>query len=261
MTDFRVPSSPSAQNLLETPAFEEAYLNLTRYAYTRTRNREEAEEVVSDTVLSFVRDVQAGKQVDNPTGYLRRMFDRRLCDYLRRKYRREAEVSDDGTILNLVPDESDSEELPRSQKETEAVRKALGRLSALYREVVYREVVPEFESMGVLHRTEQGEIQPDIPALSFAEWDRWEAALHAMTPTLTAAIGQPIRELVVRTVNRIPDHVDGREAFLHNGALGCLIPATMKALVDNGSISHVEIGKTPVILVMVQPASGQEMPS
>jgi hypothetical protein len=41
-------------HILHTPAFEEAYLELTRYAYTRTRNAAEAGEVVSDTVLSWM---------------------------------------------------------------------------------------------------------------------------------------------------------------------------------------------------------------
>ena len=582
----------SAEEILNHPSFDEAYLELTRYAYTRTRNSGEAEEVVSDTVLSWVQDVQAGKQIDNLTGYLHRVFERRLSDRLRRQYRRDMEFCDDGTVLNTIPDESDPEELPNALREAEAVRKAIGRLAAIYREVVYRhymlgqgveeiaralgvpvgtvksrlsdgrgqmketitahleedththsvkktmnqkknsvtvdtrpyadasyapktvtigiwgnegghgepfcylrsliaqnilvlayekpisirdlsealaiptpyvefeveklidgellgktaggliytriymrtpedgfgdveaqealaaeiaptlwrrmeehlaplwedktsatrtfsdkqtaifrlmlveqmmgkvifapemdtrspdvtpmarpnggwwlatgtvheygqkpythkysgsgpvkvnhvaypkkegdrparmammldyqslfgdghwryntmkysfglqgilkfyaslftdkvkpeddriyELIPEFEDMGVLHRAESGEIKPDIPALPFDEWDRWEAALNALVPTMMEAISDPIKALVRRTVNRVPDHVDGREAYLHDGALGCLIPATMKALAEDGLIPNVVMGKTPVILVAYNPSS------
>lgn len=600
MTDFD-HSPASAVDVLNTPAFDEAYLDLTRYAYTRTRDREEAEELVSDTVLTWVQDVRAGKQIDNMAGYLRRVFECRRNDYLRRKYRREVEMSDDGTLLQLIPDSYDPEELSRSLCEAEAVRKALGRLATIYREVVYRhymkgqgveeiaralgvpvgtvksrlsdgrgqmkevvmahlneqspyssahsvaekimnsqnndtrvgsmpeadtrayadasyapkhvtisiwgnagtkgepfcylrslvaqnilvlayekpisirelsaalgiptpyieyevdalvqgellgrtagglvytrmfmqtvadeygdvdaqealaaeiaptlgrlmeehlaplwgdetsatrsfsekqmagfrlmlvnrlltkviftpememrpadicplarpnggwwlatgtvydhdqklyshkysgsgpvqvnhvrhpqkegevperlammldyqsffgdghwrygqmkysfglqeilkfyaslftdavkpgddriyEMLPEFEEMGVLHRAEDGHVKPDIPALPFTEWDKWEAAMNAMVPALAEVIAPSIQAQVLRTVNRIPPHVDGREAYLHAGALRCLIPATMKAMVDQGFITGVTMGKTPVILVMYRPS-------
>ena len=134
MTDMQ---NHGAVTILNTPAFDEAYLELTRYAYTRARNKDEADEVVSDTVLSWIRDVRAGKVIENLSGYLRTVFERRLSDRLRRQYRREVEFSDDGTVLNSIPDDSDPEELSRSVREAEAVRKALGQLAAIYREVVY----------------------------------------------------------------------------------------------------------------------------
>lgn len=591
MTDMQ--NHGSVSDILNTPVFDEAYLDLTRYAYTRARNKDEADEVVSDTVLSWVQDVRAGKTIENLAGYLRTVFERRFSDYLRRKYRREVELSDDGTILNHVPDDSDPEELSRSVREAEAVRKALGRLAAIYREVVYRhymkgqgveeiaralgvpvgtvksrlsdgrgqmketvakhlqekesvrvagermenvknsvavdtrpysevsyapkqvtisiwgntsrksepfcyvdsliaqnilvlayekpisirdlsaalgiptpyveheveilvrgemmgrtpgglvytrifmqteedsfgnveaqealaaeiapilwrmmeehlaplwsdetsatrtytakqmatfrlmlanqmlewvlfspkmemrdpdvtplprpnggwwlatgtvyeygqalythkyscsgpvkvnyvkppecegalplqmgmmmdyqslfgathwnygrmkhsfgvneilrfyasfmtdeikpsdpriyELVPEFEEMHILHRDGDGEIKLDIPTMTFAEWDRWEAALKGLTAAVIEAVGESVKALIARTVNRVPDHVDGRTTYLHSGAMGCLIPATMKALAENGCIPDVVMGKTPVILVIYN--DGQE---
>ena len=112
------------------------------------------------------------------------------------------------------------------------------------------ELVPEFEAMHILRRDEDGEIKLDIPAMTFAEWDRWEAALNALTPSVMEAIGESVKALVTRTVNRVPAHVDGRGAYLHDGALGCLIPATMKALAESGCIPDVVMGQTPVILVV-----------
>ena len=110
--------------------------------------------------------------------------------------------------------------------------------------------------MHILRRDEDGEIKLDIPAMTFAEWDRWEAALNALTPSVMEAIGESVKALVTRTVNRVPAHVDGRGAYLHDGALGCLIPATMKALADGGYIPDVVMGSTPVILVIYN--DGQE---
>ncbi len=593
----REPISNPVEDILHDPAFDEAYLELTRYAYTRTRTRGEAEEVVSDTVLSWVQDVRAGKQIDNLTGYLHRVFERRLSDRLRRQYRREAEFCDDGTILNTIPDDSDPEELPTALREAEAVRKALGRLSAIYREVVYRhymkgqgveeiaaalgvpagtvksrlsdgrgqmketvtahlredgthpqthsvqkmsmknqkntltadtrpyaeasyapkqltigiwgkaseanepfcylkslvaqnilvlayekpisirdlsaalaiptpyvefeveklidgellgktagglvytriflrteeesfgdvaaqealaaeiapvlwrtleeglaplwaeedspvrhfsakqtaifrlmlanrllsetlfspemlqrpsdiqplnrprggwwlatgtvyeygqklythkysfsgpvnvgysvpsegggespmammldyqslfgdahwrygrfkhainlkgmlrfyaslftdtvqveddrvyEAVPELEEMGVLHRDRDGSIRPDIPGMTFAEWNRWGRAMYELIPAFTRAVKPAVRRLVEQTVNRVPDHVDGREAYIHNGALECLVPATMLYLAEQGYIPDVEVGKTPVILVVYRPSEEGE---
>lgn len=582
---------------LRSPAFEEAYLELLRYARTRTRNGEEADEVVSDTVLSWMRDLRAGKEIDNVGGYLRRVFERRLCDYLRRKYHREVEVSDDGRILEQIPDGGDTDERYDSLREAEAVREALGRLSAIYREVVYRhymkgqgveeialalgvpagtvksrlsdgrgqmkkiisarlredssahsitgkavmekntsitgvrpyseesyapkrvtigiwgngsrknepwcylrslvaqnilvlayekpisirdlsaalaiptpyvehevealvngelmgktagglvytrmflqsgeesygdveaqealaaeiapvlwetleeglsslwadensavrdftpkqtatfrlmlvlraiskllysseislrkndvdpplrpncgkwlatghvyeygrdpyahkyatsgpvqvnhvnypqaegevttrmaamwdyqslfgeahwaynrmtptfelqnilrfyasfmtgavrpvdpriyELVPEFEKLHILRRDENGEAELDIPALPFAEWDRWNAALEGLIPVLKEKIAAPIQALIDRTVNRVPAHVDGREAYIHEGALSCLPLTVMMALVENGSIPDVVMGETPVILVVYRPESGEGAP-
>ena len=139
MTD--IPSTHPITDMLDTPAFDEAYLELTRYAYTRARNAAEADEVVSDTVLAWMQDLRAGKRIENTAGYLRTVFERRLCDYLRRKYRREVELSDDGTILETIPDDTYPEERQQMLLEEEAVRKALGRLAAIYREVVYRHYV------------------------------------------------------------------------------------------------------------------------
>ena len=577
-------------DMLNTPAFEAAYMDLTRYAYTRARNAAEADEVVSDTVLSWMQDLRAGKVIENLTGYLRTVFERRLCDYQRRKYRREAELFDDGTVLNTIPDDSDPDAWGQAVKEAEAVRRAIGRLAAIYREVVYRhymkgqgveeiaralgvpvgtvksrlsdgrgqmketvekhlregndspavrvaggsmevtkntitadtrpygevsyaprtvtlsiwggdsrkgepfcyaesliaqnilvlayekpisirdlsaalgiptpyvehevdilvkgemmgrtsgglvytriymqtaedrfgdveaqealaaeiapvmwrimeeglahlwedetsatrtytpkqtatfrlmlanqmlakvifspaldmrdptvqpvprpnggwwlatgtvyeygqkpnshkyscsgpakvnyvkpprregevpvqksmmmdfqsffgdthwnyglmkhsfgiveiskfyasfmtdtvkpsdpriyELVPEFEAMHILRRDENGEIGLDVPAMPFAEWDRWEESLNELTPAVIEAVGEPLKALAAKRMNRVPAHVDGRGAYLHDGALGCLIPATMKALVDGGYIPDVVMGSTPVILVV-----------
>lgn len=594
MTD--IPSTHPITDMLDTPAFDEAYLELTRYAYTRARNAAEADEVVSDTVLAWMQDLRAGKCIENTAGYLRTVFERRLCDYLRRKYRREVELSDDGTILETIPDDTYPEERQQMLLEEEAVRKALGRLAAIYREVVYRhyvkgqrvetiakalgvpvgtvksrlsdgrgqmketvtrhlqgettppsvraageamqkeqknftadtrpysevsyapkrvtigiwgnvsqkgepfcyvesliaqnilvlayekpisirdlsaalgiptpyvehevdilvrgemmgrtpgglvytrifmqteeeglgdveaqealaaeiapalwrvmeeglahlwedetsatrtyspkqtatfrlmlanqmignllfspemnmrepdvtplprpnggcwlatgtvyeygtelnahkyscsgpvrinyvkpperegelpmqmammmdyqslfgtthwnyrrmkysfglneilklyasfmtdtvkpadhrifELIPEFEKMRILRRDEGDEIRLDIPAMTLAEWDRWEAALRSLVPAAMEAVGGPIKALIGRTVNRVPDHVDGRTAYLHTGAMGCLIPATMKAMADSGCIPDVVMGETPVILVVYN--DGQE---
>ncbi|MBE6585792.1 MAG: RNA polymerase sigma factor [Ruminococcaceae bacterium] len=124
---------------LNTPEFESAYRELLAYAMRYCRDRDEAEEVVSDTILAYVRDVRAGKTIRNLTGYLHTVFANRYRDRLRRKYRNPT-VSDDGSILELIPDDGEllsAEEEQRRQDEI-AVRRALGRLARLHREVLYR---------------------------------------------------------------------------------------------------------------------------
>ncbi len=125
-------------DILTDPAFDEAYLALCRYARTRCRTSDEADEVVSDTVLSLVQAVRAGQEIENLAGYLRVIFARRHSDYLRRKYRDRCVTPDDGTLLAKLPDDYDPDALPEALREAEAVRRAIARLSALYREVVYR---------------------------------------------------------------------------------------------------------------------------
>ena len=124
---------------LNTPEFEEAYRDLMAYALRYCRDRDEADEVVSDTVLSYVQDVRAGKTIRSLTGYLRAVFANRYRDRLRRKYK-DPIVSDDGTLLELVPDDAErlsAEEKQRRQDEL-MVRRALGRLAYIHREVLYR---------------------------------------------------------------------------------------------------------------------------
>ncbi len=128
----------SPADILSTPAFDEAYVDLCHWAEARCRDRHMAEEIVSDTILSLVQDVHAGKAIENLPGYLRTVFNRRQSDYLRRKYRAGVVFPDDGTILDTVPDDHDPEATAEAAREAEAVRHALSRLSALYREVVYR---------------------------------------------------------------------------------------------------------------------------
>ena len=583
----------SCEEFLQSSAFEAAYLELIRYARTRTRDGREADEVVSDTVLSWMEDLRRGKEIGNVTGYLRRVFERRLSDYLRRKYRDRVEFSDDGSVLEQIPDGDDTDGWRAAVREAEAVREALGRLSAIYREVVYRhymkgqgveeiaralgvpvgtvksrlsdgrgqmketisvrlwedassrsitekameknvdirpysdvsfapkrvtvgiwgngsrknepwcylkslvaqnilvlayekpisirdlsaalaiptpyvehevealvngellgktagglvytrmflqteaesygdipaqealaaeiapilwqtleeglarlwadeasatrrftpkqtatfrlmlvlkamskllytsrislrtddveppprpncgkwlamgciydygqalyahkyatsgpvqvnhvrypqaegevttrmaamwdfqslfgaahwayndmtptfdlqdvvrfyasfmteavrpvdpriyELTSEFEKLHILRRDENGEAKLDVPALPFAEWDRWNAALDGLIPVLKEKMAPSIRTLIDRTVNRVPAHVDGREAFLHEGATRCLTLVTMMALVESGAIPDVVLGETPVILVVYRPESGEGEP-
>ena len=124
---------------LNTPEFEMAYRDLLAYALRYCRDRDEADEVASDAVLAYVRDVRAGKDIQNLAGYLRKVFTNRYKDRLRRKYRNPV-ISDDGTILDLVPDDESMlyDEEEQRRRDEQMVRRALGRLAYLHREVLYR---------------------------------------------------------------------------------------------------------------------------
>ena len=96
-----------------------------------------AEDVVSDTILSALSDIRAGKSIENPSGYLKTLFYRRKSDFLRRKYRDSCVIFDDGSRLSLIP-ERNFRENSRLEAEYSRVRQSLSRLNYIYREVMVR---------------------------------------------------------------------------------------------------------------------------
>ena len=94
-----------------------------------------AEDVVSDTILSALSDIRAGKPIENPSGYLKTLFYRRKSDFLRRKYRDSCVIFDDGSRLSLIP-ERNFRENSRLEAEYSRVRQSLSRLNYIYREVM-----------------------------------------------------------------------------------------------------------------------------
>ena len=93
-----------------------------------------AEDVVSDTILSALSDIRAGKSIENPSGYLKTLFYRRKSDFLRRKYRDSCVIFDDGSRLSLIP-ERNFRENSRLEAEYSRVRQSLSRLNYIYRDV------------------------------------------------------------------------------------------------------------------------------
>ncbi len=110
------------------------YADLLDFARSVCRP-DEAEEIASDTILSTLEDIRAGKSIENPAGYLRTVFSRRKNDRLRAKYRESIVEFDDGSRLSRIPERR---EIDRSGEEYRRVRRELSRLGELYREITVR---------------------------------------------------------------------------------------------------------------------------
>ena len=113
----------------------EYYADLFDLARRCTKSREEAEEITSDTILSALEDIRAGKPIDNPAGYLRTLLYRRKSDYLRRKYRDACVVWGDERILRVPERRSGA---AAAEADERKIRRELSRLTGLYREVMVR---------------------------------------------------------------------------------------------------------------------------
>ena len=112
---------------------ENYYMELLELAHRAMPD--DAEDLASEVVLSALADIRAGKQIENPSGYLKTLLSRRKNDILRRKYRDSCVVWDDGSLLSLVPDKKSR---AFDEAEYSRVRRELSRLNLIYREVLVR---------------------------------------------------------------------------------------------------------------------------
>ena len=119
----------------ELEKYYDELLDLARRVFGADKTA--AEDVVSDTILSALAGIRAGKSIENPAAYLKTLFYRRKNDFLRRKYRDSCVIFDDGSRLSLIP-ELKSSENSRLEAEYSRVRQSLSRLNYIYREVMVR---------------------------------------------------------------------------------------------------------------------------
>jgi len=117
---------------------ENEYAALLAYAYCVCADEREAEELVSDTMLSVLAGKTSLAEIENPAGYLRRIFHRRKNDRLREKYRSSAVYYPDGASAERLSGTISDSAARTAEREEAAVRRELGRLAALHREVMIR---------------------------------------------------------------------------------------------------------------------------
>ena len=119
----------------ELEKYYDELLDLARRVFGADKTA--AEDVISDTILSALADIRAGKSIENPVAYLKTLFYRRKNDFLRRKYRDSCVIFDNGSRLSLIP-ERNFRENSRLDAEYSRVRQSLSRLNYIYREVMVR---------------------------------------------------------------------------------------------------------------------------
>lgn len=108
-----------------------------------------------------------------------------------------------------------------------------------------------FEKLYILKRGKDGELGLDIPALTFEEYNTcFLPAVENIKRGLEELLGDELQRLYEQTTRKVPKHVDEREYFIHEGALGAYAVAQITAIIEQGLMPYpVEIGKTPIILV------------
>jgi len=112
------------------------------------------------------------------------------------------------------------------------------------------ELVPEFEKLHILRRRESGEITLDIPALTFDESKLWNDAIKVIRDELYELMKTDLSRLYNEWTHRVPLYVDGREYFIHEGALKAFSIAAMLAISERKLIPYsYEVGKTPIIFL------------
>jgi len=116
-------------------------------------------------------------------------------------------------------------------------------------ERIYTEV-EAFEKLHILRRNEAGEAVLDIPYMDYEVYRPFAVKLNEIISKVKDLLMPYFRRLEGEWVNGVPDYVDGRELYLHQGALKCLTVLTMKAIVDKGLLPvPVKVGETPIIVV------------
>jgi len=112
-------------------------------------------------------------------------------------------------------------------------------------------LVPDFEALHILKKDENGKITPDIPILSFEEREQWDDAISESANELIDEIKGELLTLIKSHKNNVPNHVDCREQFISDGALGAYAVAQMLAIANKGLIQYpITIGDTPVIVLI-----------
>ncbi len=118
-------------------------------------------------------------------------------------------------------------------------------------ELLY-ELIPEFEKLCILKRSDDGEIRLDIPALPFTEVTKhWNPVCKVIKEELYDLLSDDLRRLWLKTKNRVPKHVDEAQYFIHAGAMGAYVKAQLLAIVNQNLMPYpVVVGKTPLIYIV-----------
>ncbi len=116
--------------------FEEYLAYLYETAMHKYADCPEIDNIVQESMLAFFEKCQNDVQIEHPKGYLSTILHRKYNDYLRSKYKNS--VVSYGVPDTLVSEDNTDD---TSMEEYEAVRREIGRLMEIYREVTVRHYV------------------------------------------------------------------------------------------------------------------------
>lgn len=97
--------------------------------------------LVQDTLMALIVKISKNEAVDYPKGFLSAVLKNKYNAWLRDKYKAELVEYSDGVIGESYNESEEQAEAERTGKEYESVRREIGRLIRIYREVTVRHYV------------------------------------------------------------------------------------------------------------------------
>lgn len=97
--------------------------------------------LVQDTLTVFIVKISQGENAEYPKGFLSAVLKNKYNAWLREKYKAELVEYSDGAISETYDEFEEKEEAERKTEEYESVRREIGRLIRIYREVTVRHYV------------------------------------------------------------------------------------------------------------------------
>ena len=110
---------------------------LYRLAEKQYQDCAEIDTLVQDTLAVLLVKIRKGETIDYPKGFLSAVLKNKYNAWLREKYKAELVEYSDGAINEF----EEKEEAERKTEEYESVRREIGRLIRIYREVTVRHYV------------------------------------------------------------------------------------------------------------------------
>ena len=114
---------------------------LYHLAEKRYNDCPDIDTLVQDTLTALIVKISLGKSVEYPKGFLSAVLKNKYNAWLREKYRAEYVEYSDGASSETYNEIGEKEEALRRTEEYEAVRREIGRLICIYREVIVRHYV------------------------------------------------------------------------------------------------------------------------
>lgn len=114
---------------------------LSALANTKYADCDDADELIQKTLIAFLIKQRKGEEIDSPKAFLATVLKNKHADLLRKKYKQKIVEYNDSMLQSVAPDEADTVELEERAGEYESVRREIGRLLRMYREITVRHYV------------------------------------------------------------------------------------------------------------------------
>ena len=114
---------------------------LYRIAEKQYNDCPDIDNLVQDTLTVLIVKISKGESIEYPKGFLSAVLKNKHNAWLREKYKSEYVEYTDGAISETYNEFEEKEEAERKTEEYESVRREIGRLIRIYREVTVRHYV------------------------------------------------------------------------------------------------------------------------